>query len=174
MGKELVKISIIAAFSNNRVIGRDGDMPWRLSGDLKRFKEVTMDKPVIMGRKTFDSIGKPLPGRTNIVISRRETLPYMDGVLVVDSYEGAVELAKQKAWDKGVGEAFVIGGGQIYKQAIETADYIYATHVHANIEGDTHFPVILDSLWEPFVSRPGPAVDEKNSHETTFTTYKRR
>ena len=174
MGKELVKMSVIVAQSKNRVIGRDGVMPWKLTEDLKYFKSLTMDKPVIMGRKTFESIGKPLPGRTNIVISSGQTDAFGPKVLVVDSFEAAVEAARTAAWDKDVGEFYVIGGGSIYKHAVDIADYLYVTYVDSIIEGDTHFPVIRDDLWVPLIERPGAPVDHNNSHPTRYVTYIRR
>jgi len=174
MGKELTRISLVVAFSLNRVIGRDGGMPWKLSEDLKRFRDITMDKPVVMGRKTFESIGKPLPGRTTIVVTSANPASFPEGVVVVDSFDRAIEVGRDIAWDKQVGEICVIGGGQIYKQAMEHATNIYATHVLANIEGDTHFPVILDDVWEISIERPGAPVDEKNSHPTKYVSYHRR
>ncbi len=129
------KVSLIVALSENLVIGKDNKLPWHISEDLKRFKEVTKGHPVIMGRKTFESIGRPLPGRLNIVITRNSGWK-QEGVEVVSSLDEAIKLAKQKDTE----EIFVIGGGQIFEEAIKLADKLYLTIVHENIEGDTYFP----------------------------------
>lgn len=169
-----VKVTIIVAFSNELTIGRDGGMPWVLREDLKRFKKMTMDKPVIMGRKTFESLGRPLPGRTNIVVSNKHAATFPEGVLVFDTLEAAIDAGKKIAYDKGLGEVCVIGGGQIYAQAIDLADYIFATHIIANIDGDTKFPAIPLDKFEVFVSVPGPMPDEFNTHPTVYVSYHRR
>lgn len=131
-----MKISFIAAISINRVIGRDNKIPWHLSEDLKRFKNLTLGHPVIMGRKTFESIGRPLPKRINIVITRDESYS-PEGVEVTHSIEEAIELAKQK---EGSEEIFIIGGGQIYSQSMHLADKLYLTIVDQEVEGDVFFP----------------------------------
>ncbi|MNR95605.1 Dihydrofolate reductase type 3 [compost metagenome] len=174
MSYENVKVSIIVAFSNELTIGRDGGMPWVLREDLKRFKSMTMDKPVIMGRKTFESLGRPLPGRTNIVVTKQYPTSFPEGVLVFDTLEAAIDAGKKLAYDKGLGEVYVIGGGQIYAQAIDLADYIYATHIIANIDGDTKFPAIPMDRYEVFVSVPGPAVDDFNTFPTVYVSYHRK
>lgn len=174
MSKDTVKVSIIVAFSNEMTIGRDGGMPWVLREDLKRFKSITMDKPVIMGRKTFESLGRPLPGRTNIVVTKQHAATFPEGVLVCDTLEAAIDAGKQIAYDKGLGEICIIGGGQIYEQAIGLADYIYATHIIANIDGDTKFPTIPLDQYEVFVSTPGPMPDEFNTHPTVYVSYHRK
>lgn len=174
MAREHVSISVIVACTANGVIGHNGDMPWKLRGDLKYFQQVTMDKPVIMGRKTFDSLGKPLRGRTNIVVTRGAQDTFPEGVRVCDSLQGAIELAKTIAWDSQVGEAFVIGGGQIYAEAINLADYLYVTHVEAELEGDTYFPRIEEEKWRLSIMRDGPPVDEHNTYPTKFASYVRR
>lgn len=174
MSLQDVKVSIIVAFANDMTIGLDGGMPWTLREDLKRFRSMTLDKPVIMGRKTFESLGRPLPGRTNIVISGKYPTTFPPGVLVFDTLEAAIEAGKQIAYDKGLGEVCVIGGGQIYAQALDKADYIFATHVVANIEGDTKFPSVFTEHFAPFVSVPGPPVDEFNSHPTVYVSYHRK
>lgn len=175
-------LSIIAAVSRNGVIGRDGDMPWRLSSDLKRFKALTMGAPVIMGRKTFESIGKPLPGRLNIVVTRNYDWA-ADGAMRVGSLDAAIDLAtahlesaETDADDPDAplaDEIFVIGGGEIYRQAAGLADMLYITHVEAEIEGDTHFPDIDADIWEPVEEEAVPA-GEKDSHPTRFVVYERR
>ncbi|MBI3318945.1 MAG: dihydrofolate reductase [Candidatus Omnitrophica bacterium] len=125
-------VSLIVAVSRNGVIGNEGKLPWRLPADLKRFKQLTMGHPIIMGRKTFESIGKPLPGRTNIVITRQKNLQAC-GALVAHSLEEALRLCEKEQ------EAFVIGGASIYPEALGQADRIYLTEVHADFEGDARF-----------------------------------
>jgi len=126
-------ISIIVATAENRVIGKDNDMPWgKLPIDLKYFKKITNGHPIIMGRKTFESIGKPLPGRMNIIISRNKDL-IIDGCLTATSIQDAIKLAKSE-------EVFIIGGGEIYKQAIDLIDKFYLTLIDYKFEGDTLFP----------------------------------
>jgi len=140
------RISLIVAMAENRVIGRDGGMPWHLSGDLKYFKKVTMGCPMVMGRKTYESIGRPLPGRLNIVVTRdRSYSP--DGVSVVNSLDEALEAAQTRAKEDGVEDVMVVGGGQIYADTISRADRVYLTEVHAEVDGDTIFPALSDSEW---------------------------
>jgi dihydrofolate reductase len=133
------RICAVVAMSENRVIGRDGGLPWHLPEDLKHFKTVTMGKPVIMGRKTFESIGKPLPGRANIVISRNFSA---SGITVVPDMPQAINAAGQSA------EIMIVGGGQIYEQALPLTDRIYLTLVHQTIEGDTKFPELNKNEWQ--------------------------
>jgi len=135
----MTKISLIAALSENHVIGKDNQLPWHISEDLKRFREITRGHPVIMGRKTFESIGKALPNRLNIVITRDLSLKYED-VVVVNSIEEAISIAEERDPD----EVFIIGGAQIYDQAIKIADKLYLTLVHTEIEGDAYFPDYAD------------------------------
>ncbi|WP_193176559.1 dihydrofolate reductase [Oricola nitratireducens] len=175
-------VSLIVAVSQNGTIGRNGDMPWRLSSDLKRFKALTMGSPVIMGRKTFESIGKPLPGRLNIVVTRNYDWS-ADGVMRVGSLDSAIELAT--AWLESAepdpehpdeplaDEIFIIGGGEIYAQAVGIADMLYVTHVLAEVDGDTGFPEIDPAVWERIEAEDVPA-GEKDSHPTRFTVYERR
>ena len=145
-------ISIIVAMSSNRVIGRDGGMPWHLPGDLKYFKSVTMGKPIIMGRKTFESIGKALPGRLNIVISRTEQY-WPQGITGVDSLETALTVASATSPE----EIMIIGGGSIYREALPLADQIYLTEIAAVIEGDTYFPELNTAEWAEISSQTVPA-----------------
>ena len=135
-------ISLIVAYAKNRVIGGDNKMLWHLSGDFKYFKRTTIGKPIIMGRKTYDSIGRPLPDRTNIVITRNPTWK-TDGVQWVDSVDSALELAQSENMD----EIMVIGGGNIYAQTMELADTLYITEVDLNTNGDTVFPEIDNNIW---------------------------
>lgn len=163
------RISIIVAAANNGTIGKDGDMPWRLSTDLKRFKAVTMGCPVIMGRKTFQSVGRPLPGRLNIVISRKGF--EAEGVTHSSSLEDALALARNSNPD--LTEIFIIGGGQIYQAAMSLADRIYMTHVDADIDGDTHFPAIDSLKWTKSHEERVPA-GEKDTYPTRYVIYDRQ
>jgi dihydrofolate reductase len=157
-------ISLIVAASENDVIGRDGNLPWRLPDDLRHFKEVTMGKPVVMGRKTWESIGKPLPGRQNVVITRQKDYD-AKGCEVV-GYPAAALLATLQA-----DELMVIGGGRVYRQFLRRADRIYLTRVHATIEGDAFFPSLGDD-WERVSSDSFPA-DDRNEHAFTFERWER-
>lgn len=130
------KISIIVAMSENRVIGNENKLLWHIPGELKRFKEITQGHPIIMGRKTFESIGRVLPNRTNIIISRDSAFK-VEGAVVVHSFDEAVDVAHTK---EGNEEIFVIGGGQIYAAAINKADRLYLTIVRGEFSGDTFFP----------------------------------
>ncbi|MGJ8688855.1 MAG: dihydrofolate reductase [Gammaproteobacteria bacterium] len=142
-----MKLALIWAMSRNRTIGRNNALPWHLSEDLQYFKRVTMGKPIIMGRKTYESIGRPLPGRANIVITKDLdfTAP---GIKVVHSLEDARALAESIALIDGADEAVIIGGAQIYALALPVADRLYLTQVHAEVEGDAHFPVFDLTQWE--------------------------
>lgn len=161
-----MNVSIIVAASRNHVIGKDNQLIWRLSSDLKRFKALTTGHMVIMGRKTFESIGKPLPNRTSVIITRQ--LDYhVEGCIVVHSLEEA--LAKSEEQD----EVFIIGGGSIYKEALEKADRIYYTMVHCDFEGDTYFPILKSSEWDS-VSRVDCFPDEKNQYAYSFIDYQRK
>ena len=133
-------VSLIAAVSDNDIIGVDNKMPWYIPDDLKRFKRLTTDNVVIMGRKTYESIGQPLPNRLNIVISRNKDL-VIEGCLVVDSITKAIKKAGNNK------DIFIIGGGEIYKRAIDFADRIYLTKIHIEVEGDTTFPTIDTINW---------------------------
>jgi len=142
-----MKISLVWAMAQNRVIGRNNQLPWYLPEDLKYFKRITLGKPVIMGRKTFDSIGKPLPGRTNIVVTRNHDWSF-EGVRTLDSLEAARELCENQAIVDGTEEAMIIGGAEIYRQAMPLADRLYLTEVHADVEGDATFPEFDRSQWQ--------------------------
>ena len=166
-----VKIVLVAAHASNRVIGRDGDMPWRLPSDLKHFKAVTLGSPVIMGRKTYLSIGRPLPGRANIVVSRSGFSA--DGVETVTSLEAAIALARAHARQSGAAQVSVIGGGEIYAQAIDLADELCLTEVDAEIQGDTVFPAIDSGRWQR-LSLSEPVQTEKDSHSVRFAVWRRR
>ena len=139
-------LCLICAMARNRVIGRNGDLPWQLPADLRHFKSVTMGKPIIMGRKTFESIGRPLPGRKNIVVTRRANF-VSDGVLISNNLTAAIALGKAIASEDNVDEIMVIGGGEIYAKALSDAERLYLTEVHADIDGDTFFPALDRGLW---------------------------
>ena len=135
------KISIIVAMSNNNVIGINNTLPWHIPQDLKRFKSLTMGNPIVMGRKTFDSIGRPLPGRKNIVITRNED-SIIEGVEIVNSINSLLALIKDEE------HVFVIGGEQIYKIFLDHATHLYVTEVDSDVVGDAHFPKLLTSQWK--------------------------
>ncbi len=160
-------ISLIAALGDgNNAIGFEGKIPWHLPADFKRFKELTLGHPVIMGQKTFESIGKPLPDRTNIVITNNADY-HAEGCLVTHSLEEAFEVVK------AVDEVFVIGGGQIYRLALPMAQKLYITKVHGAFEGDTFFPYIDENEWKLLNSEPH-LKDEKNPFDYTFCVYERK
>jgi len=141
-----MRLSLIVAMAENRMIGLDGAMPWHISADLKYFKQVTMGAPVIMGRKTFQSIGRALPGRANIVITRDRNFS-ADGIEVVHDLESALRKSGAICLIEGKDEVFVIGGAQIYELALAKADRIYLTEIHAMPPGDTLFPEINPEAW---------------------------
>jgi dihydrofolate reductase len=166
------RIDIIAAVAENRVIGADGGLPFRLSTDLKRFKALTTGKPVIMGRKTFDSIGRPLPERMNIVVTRDNDWR-AEGVYRAVSLDEAITLAARHAHATNADAVFIIGGGEIYAQAISRADRLVITHVEGAFAGDTLFPVIDPQRFELDTEQSVPA-GPKDSHATRFAVYRRR
>lgn len=159
------EIVLVAAMGRNRVIGRGGHMPWHLPADLKHFKEITMGRPVIMGRKTWDAVGKPLPGRLNVVVSRaRPRLP--GGVSLAGSLELALEVADADT-------VMVIGGGELYRQALPLAKRLELTFVDAEPEGDTTFPAWDPAEWTLTAMR-SRAADEGNPFRLVFCTFKRK
>jgi dihydrofolate reductase len=172
LGASPIKVSLVVAVARNGVIGRDGGLPWRLSSDLKRFKANTIGRPVIMGRKTFQSIGKPLPGRHNIVITR-DTQFEPEGVTIAPDVATALSAAKKSAASDGVEEVCVIGGGEVYRQTIDEADRLMVTYVESDVEGDTRFPDISSKIWREVSSETYPA-GEKDSHSTRHVVYERR
>lgn len=158
-------ISMIAAMAKDRVIGKDNQMPWHLPADFAWFKRCTLGKPVVMGRKTYESIGRPLPGRQNIVISRDANLA-IEGVTTVTSIEQALEAAGE------VDEVMIIGGGAIYKACLPQADKLYVTYIDAQIEGDTQFPYWGDMFKENHSENY--AADEKNAYDMRFVVLERQ
>lgn len=164
-------VSIIAAVAENGVIGCDGDLPWRLSSDLRRFKEITLGKPVVMGRKTWDSIGRPLPGRANIVVSGNADF-VAEGADVAADIDAALEIARRRAAETGADEIFVIGGAALYEAALGLAGRLYLTEVQAAVSGDTHFPDVDRALWREIARETRPA-GEKDDHPHAFVTLER-
>lgn len=169
-------ISLVAAVAENGVIGADGGLPWRLSSDLKRFKRDTMGKPIVMGRKTYQSIGKALPGRTNIVVTRRDNFDAPD-IEVAGSIDMAIDIAEEAiAAAKGnadrASEICVIGGGDIYRQFMPLAGRLYITRVLTRPEGDTHFPEIDAQHWT-VVHRESVPAGEKDDVATEYMVYER-
>ncbi len=160
-------ISIIVAMDETRGIGLDGRLPWHLPADLKRFKSLTMGHHLIMGRKTFASIGRPLPGRTTIIVTRDQSFQ-PEGCLVAHSLETALEFARLDLED----DVFVIGGAEIFVQAIELADRIYLTQVHSSLPADVYFPEFAAADWQEIDSEYHPA-DEKNRYPFTYKTLAR-
>lgn len=169
--KSSVPIYLIVAIAQNGVIGRDGDMPWRLSTDLKRFKAITIGQPVIMGRKTWNSLSKALPGRLNIVITR-DRLFKADGASIVHSLDDALKLATDHLAQSSTQAIFIIGGGEIFKQAMPIVDKMFITEIQATIEGDTFFPQVDLENWVLTTEDHVPS-GEKDSHATRFVVYER-
>ncbi|WP_323910971.1 type 3 dihydrofolate reductase [Aeromonas veronii] len=163
-----MKISMIAAMAHDRVIGKDNQMPWHLPADLAHFKRVTLGKPVLMGRKTFESIGRPLPGRRNLVISRNPDYQ-AEGIEVVGSVEAALALLAGSS----VEALMVIGGGHLYAEMLPSADCLYLTQIDLAVEGDTRFPAFDDGQWQRIACESHPA-DEKNPHPYSFEIWQRR
>ena len=158
-------VSMIVAAAENGVIGKDGDMPWRLSADLKNFKQITMGSTIIMGRKTWDSIQRLLPGRTTVIITRKADFK-VEGAIVVGSLEAALAATDDES-------PFVVGGAEIYQLALPHVSRIYLTRVHAEIEGDTVMPEIEFGTWNRLESVSHRA-DVKNSHDYSFEIYEKK
>ena len=167
-----MQLSLICAMATNRIIGRDNALPWHLSEDLKYFRRMTMGKCIIMGRKTWESIGRVLPGRTHIVVS--SNFDYQaEGVHVVHSLDAAMEFAHAQSLKDGTDEAFVIGGAALYAAALPIADCFHLTRVHANVEGDTALLAFDESEWQE-ISREDFKSDEKNPFDYSICVLKRR
>ena len=161
------EITIIVAAGENNAIGKDNQLIWHLSDDLKRFKNLTNGHHIIMGRKTFESFPKPLPNRTHVVITRQKNYQAPSGVIVVNNLEDALDAARTDS------QPFIIGGGEIYKQAIDIADKLEITRVHSNFEADTFLPEIDPSKWKEETKTIHPK-DEKHAHSFSFITYVRK
>jgi dihydrofolate reductase len=160
-----MKLSLIAAMADNRVIGHENRLPWHLPADLQHFKAITLGKPVLMGRKTWESIGRPLPGRTNVVITRDASYQ-AEGCVVAHSLEEAVGAAGEAL------EVMVIGGAQLYRQALPLAETLYLTLVHAEFRGDTRFPAWRPEEWRE-TARIDHEADDRNPHAYSFITLER-
>jgi dihydrofolate reductase len=161
-------VSLIVAMSTNRIIGRDGDLPWRLPADLRHFKKTTMGHHLIIGRATWDEVGKPLPGRTMVVVTRNRDFS-AEGVLVAHSVDEALSLVRDDD------EPFIGGGAEIYRRALDAGipDRLYITRVHAEVEGDTVFPDFDPDDWL-LADRVDHPADEKNRYACSFEIYDRR
>ena len=167
-----VPISMIAAVGENGVIGNQGELPWHLPSDFAFFKRMTLGKPLIMGRKTLEGIGKPLPGRTNIAVTHRPDFA-LDGVVVTHSLDEALAQAQEIAAAEGAPEVMIGGGGEIYREAMPLAHRLYITHVAASPQGDARFPPIDPAIWA-IVHRHDISRGEKDSADFTVLTYGRR
>ena len=168
-----MKISIIAAFSSNYVIGDDNKLLWHIPEDLKRFKTLTTGHPIIMGRKTWDSIGRPLPGRMNVVISRNPEWQAPAGTVGAASLSEALVKAEAQAELEGGDEVMIIGGGTIYQAFLPHAQRLYLTHIDLSVEGDTQFPDYEQQAHWQEISKESFAKDEKNAHNLQFVTLQR-
>jgi dihydrofolate reductase len=160
-------ISLIWAMDENRVIGKNNQLPWHLPADLKFFKKSTMGHPIVMGRKTYQSIGRPLPGRENIIITRNQEFS-CEGCTVLHSVNELIQYAQQLEQ-----EIFIIGGAEIFKEVFPVADRLYITKIYAEFEGDTYFPKIDMEQWKPVFREPG-VTDEKNPYRYEFFIYERK
>jgi dihydrofolate reductase len=166
-----MKIVLVAAVGENNVIGREGQLPWRLKSDLQHFRKVTLNRPVIMGRKTFASIGKPLKDRTNIVLTRDLSL-VAPGVVLATSLDAALSVAQQDAEKRGVDEIMVIGGSDVFAAMMPSAARLEITHVHAAPEGDSLFPPIYPDIWRE-AGREKHAAGPDDDADFTVVTYLR-
>jgi dihydrofolate reductase len=167
-----VPVAMIAGVARNRVIGADGGIPWKIPSDMAFFKRVTMGKPIIMGRKQYETVGRPLPGRTNMVVTRQKGYQ-PEGVLVIDSLEAALDHAQSIAAADRADEVMVIGGGEIYAQAMPFADRLYISHVDLAPEGDVVFPEIDPVIWQ-VVDEPAVERSERDSAAFRVRVYERR
>jgi dihydrofolate reductase len=169
--KKHLPLSLIAALGQNRVIGVDNSMPWHLPADFKYFKATTLGKPIIMGRKTWDSLGRPLPGRLNLVVTRQADLQ-LEGAEVFTSLDAAVERAEAWAQEQGIDEVMLIGGAQLYEQGLPQADRLYLTRVDLSPEGDAWFPAFNEADWKLVSNEKHPALDDKPAYG--FEVWERR
>ena len=171
MNQTSLPLAMIAALADNRVIGLDNKMPWHLPADLKHFKAMTLGKPIIMGRKTWDSLGRPLPGRLNLVVSRQPDL-HVEGAETFTTLDAALVRAEQWAREQGVDELMLIGGAQLYTQALGQAQRLYLTRIEVNPAGDAFFPAYDEADWERVDSEAHPAEGETPAYP--FETWQRR
>lgn len=166
-----MKLSLIVAVSENNIIGRHGELPWHLSADLQRFKRITMGHVMLMGRKTWESIGRPLPGRSSIVISRHaEYETGFEDVPVAVNLDEALATARRLAGDSA--EAFIIGGARIYEMTFQRVERLLLTRVHTEVEGDVYFPPVDWDQWK-LVEEESVAADERNDYDHTYQVYER-
>lgn len=168
---KLPVLSLVVAVARNGVIGRDNALPWRLPKDLAYFKRITMGFPMVMGRKTFDSIGRPLPGRSNIVVTRQPGWR-ANGVQVAHSLPTALDMAIAQARQDGRSEVMLIGGAALFEQALPQAERLYLTQVHADVPGDTVFPDYNTAAWQE-VEREDHSADDNNPYDYSFVVYNR-
>ncbi|WP_313010525.1 dihydrofolate reductase [Stutzerimonas nitrititolerans] len=171
MNQTRIPLAMIAALAQNRVIGLDNKMPWHLPADLKHFKAMTLGKPIVMGRKTWDSLGRPLPGRLNLVVSRQPGL-CLKGAETFGSLEDALQRAEQWAREQEATEIMLIGGAQLYQQALPLAQRLYLTRIAASPEGDAFFPAFDEILWQRADCQAHPAEGEAPAY--SFETWQRR
>ncbi len=171
MTQTSLPLAMIAALADKRIIGLDNKMPWHLPADLKHFKAMTLGKPIIMGRKTWDSLGRPLPGRLNLVVSRQPDLQ-LEGAETFTSLDAALVRAEQWARGQGVDELMLIGGAQLYAQALPQAQRLYLTRIEASPEGDAFFPAYDEADWARIDSQPHPADGDAPAYR--FETWQRR
>jgi dihydrofolate reductase len=167
-----MEVVLVVAVAENGVIGSDGAMPWRLKSDMQRFKALTLNRPIVMGRKTFASIGRPLPGRTNIVVTRNPDFRAA-GVVVTNSFANASAIAKGDALRRFATEIAIIGGAEIYAQWMACADRLEITEVHARPDGDTSFAAIDAAVWQEVARERKPA-GPADSADFSYVTYRRR
>lgn len=167
-----MKVVLVAAVADNNVIGADGKLPWRLKSDLQHFRKVTLNRPVVMGRKTYESIGKPLKDRTNIVLTR-DLGVVAHGAVLATSLDAALAIARNDANKRGVDEIMIIGGSDIFEATMRRADRLEITHVHAAPQGDSLFPPIDPKVWQQTASMRYPAGPD-DSASFTVATYTRR
>lgn len=166
-GGKVVVISLLVATDENNVIGKDNKLPWHLPNDLKYFKNLTWAMPIVMGRKTFESIGKALPGRKNIILTRNKDWK-KDETITVEKFEDALEIAQKE----GVKEIFIIGGAEVFTSAFDMANRIYLTRIHHQFEGDVFFPAIDEHEWK-LISNYKCSPDEKNLYSHSFQQWER-
>ena len=171
MSEQNAPVAMIAALSRNRVIGADNRMPWHLPEDLGHFKRLTWQKPIIMGRKTFDSLGRPLPSRANIVMTRNPAFAH-NGVTVCCDWPSALAAARRYARELGAPEILVIGGGQVYAEAMSDADILYLTEISLTVEGDARFPLLDDRIWQEQARARGHPGEGQPYYD--FVTYVRQ
>ena len=172
----MASLSIIVAMANNRAIGKDNQLLWHLPEDLKYFKRMTMGKPMIMGRKTFESIGRPLPGRLNVVVTRQRDWQF-EGVKVVHSIEDAKKIAEAQAYIDGMDEIMLIGGAELYETSLDHADKLYVTRVDVDIEADAFFPKIDEAKWQEIAREEFKAAEsalKTNPYDYAFTILVKR